>query len=41
MKVLVRQADPRATEVAAVALGLAEALAWDDGVKALQAVLGT
>ncbi|MDP3233163.1 MAG: AAA family ATPase [Myxococcales bacterium] len=40
VKVLVRQADPRATEVATVALGLAEALAWDDGVKALQAVLG-
>ena len=39
VKVLVRQADPRAADVAKVASGLAEALAWEDGVKALQAVL--
>ncbi|MBE2251640.1 MAG: AAA family ATPase [Myxococcus sp.] len=40
VKVLARQADPRAAEVATVALGLAEALGWDEGVKALQAARG-
>ncbi len=40
VKVLVQQADPQAADVARVALGLAAALAWDEGAKALQAVLG-
>ncbi|MBL8920067.1 MAG: AAA family ATPase [Myxococcaceae bacterium] len=37
-KVLARQNDPKAREVAAVALGLAEALGWDDGAAALRAL---
>jgi tetratricopeptide (TPR) repeat protein len=40
VRTLVQLADPRATEIAGVALALAQALGWDEGAKAMQAVLG-
>jgi hypothetical protein len=40
VRTLVQLADPRVTEIEAVALALAQALGWDEGAKAMQAVLG-
>ena len=39
-KVLARQQDPRSREVAQVALGLAEALGWDEGAAQLRELAG-
>lgn len=39
-KVLARQQDPRSREVAQVALGLAEALGWDEGSAQLRELAG-